>query len=86
MYLKTDNEILNLSLGQLCVRCGFKGWRVYYTTDLFNDSDLIVLFEGTKEKCQKYLEAIWTEMRLKTSNFIDTNNLYYKYWVEDSEE
>lgn len=86
MYLKTDKEILNLSLGNLCAKCGFNGWRVFYTTDLFNDSDLIVLFEGTKEKCQKYLEAIWTEMKLKNSNFIDTNKLHYRHWIEEDED
>ena len=86
MYLKTNTDILSLSVGNIHIGYSFKGWRVFYTTNLSDDSTFVILYEGTKEKCEKYLEITWNEMRQEGPDaFINTNNLYYKSLIEEDE-
>ena len=87
MYLKTNTDILSLNVGNIHIGRSFKGWRVFYTTNLSDDSTFVILYEGTKIECEKYLEITWNEMRMKGPNaFIDTNNLYYKSLIEEEDE
>lgn len=88
MYIKTKNNILNLNLGNIYVGRCFDGYIVFYAPDLTDDSTYITLYKNksNKAKCEKYLEALWAEMRRDDSAFIDADNLYYRNWIEDIKE
>ena len=90
MYIKTKDDIVNLNLGNIYVGRYIDGWRVFYTNNLADDSTYTTLYENThmngRIKCEKYLEALWAEMRRDDSAFIDANNLYYGHWVENIKE
>ena len=38
MYLKTNTDILSLNVGNIHIGRNFKGWQVFYTTNLSDDS------------------------------------------------
>ena len=85
MYLKKDWAIFNLSIGYLYIKGSYNNFEVvYFTNNLVKDPIPFCIYKGSLKQCEKFLDALWAEMKKKgSSGFIDADNLYYKHWLEE---